>query len=367
MPVSVPATVVPIDAPTGVDALTTNRVARYVYELLDANMAPLGTFDGVRGSSLTETANATLKRGGNMAVTDVGQLIDWPTARIKASYEVDGYGSWGIGVYLPSMPNESWSGDVRRWDVQVLDVATVLAEDRLPTEYEVAAGENIVEAVRTLIEDAGENAGALTESDKTLAATRVWEAGSSRIEIINDLLDAANYFALFTDGDGNFRAEPYVRPSSRPERWAFIDGETCIYRPDLSRSRDQYAIPNRVIVTTRGTGDTAGLVAVADNTDPDSPWSQTSLGRVKAAEVIEVDAADQTTLDAIAQRRLIELTTPTSTIVIDAMPVAVSVNDAVRFRRVPMGVDGLHVVSKIEYPSSPTGLARYTLTQVVDV
>lgn len=365
MSVSLPAGLVPDNAPTGIDALTTNRTARYVYELLDRDMAPLGTLDGVTGSSLRETANATLKRGGTIAVTDQGQLADWPSVRIKASYEVDGYGAWGIGVYRPAMPDEAWSGDARRWNVQALDVGTVLVEDELAAEYEVAAGANILDAVRTLIEDAGESAGALTESDKTLSSARVWEASESRSAIVNELLDTANYFSLFTDGDGNFRAEPYVRPASRPVRWEFIDGATCIYRPDLSRKRDQYGIRNRVIAKTQGTGDTAGLIAVADNTNPDSEWSQAKVG-VKS-KTIEVEAADQETLDAIARRRLIELATPTSTIVIEAMPVPVSVNDAVRFRRIPMGVDGRHVVSKIEYPSSPTGLARYTLTQVVDV
>ena len=367
MPVSLPTGVVPANATAGVAALTTNRVARFKYELLDGNMAPLGTLDGVRGSSLAETANATLKRGGNMAVTDLGQLIDWPSVRFRASYEVDGYGSWGVGAFVPSMPSEEWSGVVRRWSVQVLDVATVLAEDRMAAAYTVDVGVNIVDSVRALIEGAGEVAGSLTGSTKTVAAPRVWEAGASRLEIINALLDTANYFALFTDGDGNFRAEPYSSPASRPIMWEFVDGANCVYRSDLTRERDQYGIPNRVTVKSRGTGTVAGLVSVADNTNPASPWSIPSVGRVKAAEPIEVDAADQVTLDAIAARRLIELTTPTSTITIEAMPVPVAVNDAVRFRRVPMGVDGRHVVSKIEYPSRPTGLAKYTLRGVAAV
>lgn len=242
----------------------------------------------------------------------------------------------------------------------------MLVEDEVAATYSLAAGANIIEAVRDLIEDAGEAAGALTESDKTLAAPRAWESSTPRLTIINDLLDTANYLSLFTDGDGNYRAEPYVRPASRPVRWEFLDGTNCVYRPLLSRKRDQYNIPNRVIAKTQGTGDTPGLVSVADNTDPNSEWSQTTLGRVKS-RTIEVEAADQATLDAIARRRLIALTTPQSTIVIDALPVPVSVNDAVRFRRLPMGVDSRHVVSRIEMPTRPTGLARYTLTQVVDV
>ena len=367
MSVSLPTGLVPVAEVAGIAALTGSRSARYRYEILDRYMNLRGPLDGVQGSSLTESAASSLKRGGNMAVTDRGQDINWLTDRVKVTYEVDGYGEWGCGAYVPSMPDEAWRDGGRRWDVQMLDVATVLAEDRLAATYSLDAGTNIVDAVRTLITDGGESAGAITDSDLTLPTPRAWEAGSTRLEIINDLKDIANYFALFSDGDGQLRFEPYVRPAVRPVKWEFIDGETCIYRPDLSRKRDLYAVPNRVIVKGRGTGDDEGLVAVADNTNPDSDFSITTLGRVKAAEPYEVDAADQATLDAIAQRRLIEATTPTSTIVIQALPVPVSTNDAVRFRREPMGIDSRHVVTRIELPASPTGLATYTLREVVDV
>src|SRR5690554_6885217 len=110
MTVELPAGTLPITEVTGEAALRTNRRARYRYDLLDAGMSPLGELRGVRGASLTESAASTLKRGGRMAVTDIGQDVDWLTVRIHVVYEVGGYGQWGCGVHIPSMSEERWSG-----------------------------------------------------------------------------------------------------------------------------------------------------------------------------------------------------------------------------------------------------------------
>jgi hypothetical protein len=65
---------------------------------------------------------------------------------------------------------------------------------------------------------------------------------------------------------------------------------------------------------------------------------------------------------------LITLTTPTASIDIEhAFVPGLAFNRAVRFRRVPAGIDARHVVSKTEVSLDPTALAKSTLTEVVDL
>ena len=361
---AIPAGVLPDAAAV---TLTSHRSVRRVYELVDRDGGVLRALDGVRGASLSEVANATLKRGGRASITDVGQNVDWLTARIKASYEIEGYGSWGLGVFLPSAPDGQWSEGVRRWDVELLDVATVLAEATLENGYSLDAGTVVTDAIRALITAAGETSIAVTDSDKTLTTARVWDPGASYLAIINELCDAIGYLALASDGDGRLACNPYIRPADRPVSWAFADGVNCIYRPTFTVSQDLYKIPNHQQAKTRGTGDTAGIVVNVYNDDPDSPYSRANRGRTISGEILELDAADEASLTTAARRLLLERTQPTQTVVIDAMPVPLSVNAAVTFRSTSAGIDGRFVVSRIEYGANDTDLASYTLQKVVDI
>lgn len=357
----------PLDYLPEEDPLTGHRSAYRRYELLDGDGAFVRDLLNVQGATVKQSAQATLKRGGQASITDTGEQIDWLNSRIRCVYGITGYGEWGLGVFLPSLPREDWDGTTRHWDVELIDSAAVLATSRVAEDYALAAGTVATDAVRTLIEEAGESAAAVTDSDKTLTTARVWEVGTPRLTIINELLlDSIGYFSLASDGDGHLTARPYARPSDRPVEWEFIDGATCIYRDTFSREQDIYNVPNHIIAMTRGTGDEPALHVSVYNENPDSPFSTVSRGRIITGDPIETDATDLDALTVIAERALNDATTPTSTIVIDALPVPIDVNAIVRFRRDVAGIDARHVVTNIEYGAGDTDLARYTLREVVD-
>ena len=347
--------------------LTGHRSVRRVYELVDHDGGIIDTFDGVKGATLEQVANSTLKRGGRASITDTGQDINWLTARIRASYDIEGYGSWGLGVFLPTVPTAQWSGGVRRWDAQLLDVATVLSEATLENGYSLPAGQVVTDAIRALIVSAGETSVAVTDSTKTLTTPRVWGTDAKILEVINQLSDSIGHFALASDGDGLLTSAPYIRPADRSISWEFMDGANCIYRGDFTHEQDLYKVPNHQQARTRGTGDTAGLVVNVYNDDPNSPFSRLNRGRTISGEVIETDATDTDALTTLARRVLLERTMPTSTIAIDAMPVPLDVNAAVTFRSTTAGIDARHVVTRIEYGAADTDLARYKLQKVVDL
>ncbi|WNM27558.1 hypothetical protein RN607_00730 [Demequina capsici] len=350
-------------------ALTGHRSVRRSYRLLDRDGGDLGPLDGVTGASLTESAAATLKRGGSASITDTEQDIDWLNSRIHATYEVEAGPAWGLGVFIPSAPEEAWSGSTRRWEAELLDVLTVLDEWPLIDGYTLPAGAVVTDEMRAIIALTGETAVAITDSTSTLTTARSWDPHTSALTIFNALADSIGYFSLASDGDGLLRAEPYVRPAARPIVWAFVEGVDCIFRDQFKVTRDIYHVPNVISAVTQGTGDEAGLSVTVYNDNPDSIFSTVSRGRLigRADGPIVTEATDLDALETIAHRALIDATTPTLTVVIDAMPVPVSTNDAVTFRRAVTGLDGRFVVSRIEYGGAETDLATYTLTEVVDL
>jgi len=119
-------------------------------------------------------------------------------------------------------------------------------------------------------------------------------------------------------------------------------------------------------MTGQGDGTTAALTSSIDNTDPTSPYSIANRGRVIGYSEEGVEAADQTTLDAYAKRRLNELTNPTASVQIQHAPIpGLAVNNVVRFRRTLAGIDAKHTVSKTSIVLKGDALATSTLYQVV--
>jgi hypothetical protein len=110
------------------------------------------------------------------------------------------------------------------------------------------------------------------------------------------------------------------------------------------------------------------LTSSIDNTDADSPYSIANRGRVIGYSETGVEADSQATLDAYARRRLVELTTPTSSVQISHSPLpGLTVNNAVRFRRVPAGIDARHTVTRTTITLDGTALATSDLREVVDL
>lgn len=350
------------------DPLTGNRSSRVRVDVLTRLEAPKGTLAGEIGGSVDYTTHAAVKGGGRLSVVDVGQVVDWLNDRVRPVLIVEGIGETPLGVFMAAEAPEAWGGTGRTVTVGLVDKLSILDQDAVDTTYALAAGQVITTAVATLISSTGETNMAITPSPAVLSGPLVWDPGTTKLQIVNDLLAAANYFSLFCDGTGQYRAEPYVRPAARAIVAELVDGPTAMYLPALTRDVDIYAIPNKFIAVGVGDSVTPALVSTATNEDPSSPYSFPSRGRWIVRTDTGVEAANQSTLDAYAQRRLIELTSPTSSVEIEhAYVPGLAINDAVRFRRVPAGIDARHVVSRTETPLDPTALVKTTLTQVVDL
>lgn len=359
--------VIPTRTLTATEIMTGNRHTKYYLDVLDANDIPLARLDGVYDGKLDWVANVAIKGAGQIMVRDVQQNINWLTARFRPVMVVEGLPIQPLGVFLPAETPESWNNG-RNWNVKLLDKTTILDQDIITSTYSVAAGTVVTTEIISIITGAGITNYAITASTSVLAGGFAWSPGTSKLHIINDLLSTISYFSLYADLNGQLRGEPYVLPAQRPLVYEFIDGVNAIYEPNFVRDIDIWKIPNRVVVVGQGDSTTAALTSVIDNTDPDSPYSIANRGRVIGFSEQGVEAVNQAALDAYARRRLVELTTPTASVQIRHSPVpGLAVNQTVRFRRVPAGIDARHTVSKTELTLRGDALVVSTLREVVDL
>lgn len=395
MPITIPTGVVPIRSLTTDDVLYGDRVTSYRWEVLEnvsGTSRLLGFLDGVEegSASLSWTLNAAVKGSGSIKVVDLDeaqsgfltvQEVALLRARIRPVLVIEGLPEIPLGLYLPAAAPEEWSGTGRTRTIELLDRATVLEQDRVDVSYTVGTSTPILTAVSAVVASAGESITVDAAVTTTLANPMVWPAGTSKLQIVNDLLSALNYNSLWVDGFGNFRATPYVLPADRPmsyellegEPRELLDGEQSIYLDEWSRDIDMYNVPNRVVAVQASSGDAAAITGKWENTDPDSPFSFVNRGRwiVSLLEGVETPvgtaAEVEEFLNQKARQSLVAQSAVQGKVAVKHLPVPIRVSDVMRFANAPAGIDARHVVTSISLEAHALGVMSTELQEVIDL
>lgn len=334
-------------------------------------------YQAVKGSGQLDVADLAVAESGKRTIGSVAL----ESVRLRPVLVIEGLPEIPWGVYLLSGAPEKWSGSGRVYHLELLDKATVLDQDQVEVSYTVGTGTPILSALATLIASAGEtiivDAGVTT----ALAAPRLWPAGTTKLQIANDLLEALNYRSLWMDGVGNFRATPYVLPAARGTTYELlnlprelVDGETSIYSEEWERDRDVYGVPNKIITVETGSGSGEPLTGLATNTDASSPFSYAARGNrwiSRTIDGVEVPAGTtperQAFLNAKARASLVASSSVQATISVRHLPIPLLAGDVLRFASAPAGIDRRHYVTKASIEARPLGLMSSELQEVVDL
>lgn len=359
-------TVTDVSPPPVGDPLLGPRAESYQWRMLSGDGAPMGDLDGVEGATLNFSIFTTIRGGGTLDHTGL-ETPDWNKIRLQPWITVEhdcGTATWPLGVFIPAAPAANWDdGDVSR-SVELYDKLLILDQDMVEETYAVQKGEVVTDRIKALILSAGEDLVAVEDSAEVLRADTVWEAGTTKLKIVNDLLESINYFSLWCDGYGAYRADPYIPPASRPISREFLDDENGIYSPSFEHDQDTFLIPNKMIVKSRSDGEDEGMTAVATNMDPEDPFSYPSRGRWITRMDEDVEASSQAVLNAIAVRRLRELSQASSSLTIKTALVPLDLNSLVKFSSQLANLDLSAVVQKLDITCTPGTLVTTTLSEV---
>lgn len=341
-------------------SFTAHRQVSIEVMLLDRAEQEKGLLRGVVGGEVTLSAATRLKASGSLELLDLGQDINWASDRVRITYRIRGGASWPLGVFLLSAPTKTYTDGGASWKVELLSKLFLLDEDCVEVPTQVGTASPAITSVTTALEAVGK--ADITDSPARLASTMTWDAGTPRLTIFNDVLEAIGYWSMSVSGAGAFQIRPYVPPAQRPLSWRFKEGETSIHLPEWSREQDLAGIPNKVVLVSQGGNDKPALVGVASNTDPSSPASYPSRGRWVTKTETGVEAASQEVITQLAQKKLLEAQTAIAKIELEHLPVPIWTNDLVEFSS--QGVQTRATVQSIKYTLSPDGLCKTTLREV---
>jgi len=313
-------------------SLTGHRVECIRVEWLNRMEKLLGVLDGVESGSLSWQAYADLPGSGTLVLEERNQQINTSSDRIRVWWVVEGYGEWALGVYVLASPSRSYTADGSSRELTLLDKLTIPRNDCLTETLQFTAGSNIIASAVSVLQSTGETAIAYTTSDSTLSNDISWPPGTTKQQVINDLLTTAGYSSLWTDRLGQFRMEPYVAPADRPVIWEFKSGDTSIHLPDWKYELPLWDATNMVVLTSKADDDDNVMYASAVDQNPDSPTSIVNMGRVLNPIIEEnVEARDQVDLQAQANRKLLDNSNTVGRITVQHAPVPLWFNDAVWF------------------------------------
>lgn len=349
-----------------IDVLNGNRVERYRFELLDGDDNYKADLVAVLSGSIEKSIYNTIRSGGTLEIVDDG-TINFYNDRVRVYYGLLFNGAWvesPLGVFLLTTPGQRVDGKTITRSVQMYDKLLVLDQDAVSASYSIAAGGVVTDAVAAVIQGAGETKTNITPSSETLPAAKTWPAGTTRLRIVNDLLSSINYFSLWADGNGYYRAEPYVAPASRPVSWAFEDNDKGLYLPDFEIDVDLFNAPNKIICVVSNP-EQGEMTAVATNEDASSPFSYQSRGRW-ISRVETVDATSQGVLQSTADRLLKESLQTTETIMYDhAFLPQIELNDAVKFVNSLTDTNAKYTVVKQSLKLAPGSLVKSEIRRVL--
>lgn len=229
---------------------------------------------------------------------------------------------WNRGVYMVTTPETVLGDTPVTYSAQGMD-RIYLLDRQVGASYTVASGTTYRAALVQAFTDAGLSGYVIDGSaaDYTLPTTRTWAlVGDSTnpdqtttpvtwLRVVNDLLDAVNFRAVWADENGLFRCGGYQSPAVRAPEFTFNADDATITIVGQNRTilADQWKTPNKWVF--RWTNRPGGMSAVEGdgiytyNLPAAHALSATNRG-LTWTSVVDYEAASQAVLTSLGDRRV---------------------------------------------------------------
>lgn len=209
-----------------------------------------------------------------------------------------------LGVFLPATVTPSEENGVTQVSVEAYDRCWLLRDTVTETLLFFAQGASYIDTIETLLTQAGITTVLATASAATFAEDREdWEIGTSYLDIINQLLSEINYNQIWFNSEGIAILEPASVPTAANiEHILDADKIDSLLIPSITRETDLFQAPNVWLCICDNPDKSGIMTATSENTNPQSPLSIARRGRrIVHVETLQ-NIANQTELQAYADR-----------------------------------------------------------------
>lgn len=283
------------------------REIKFRYDLLNKNEMKVGELSATpSGNQITFDSLAEIKRVAKFNFKETELIdIDWLNNKIQPVYclrMLDGkYIEWALGVFLLSSPARKENNGIWR-EIEAYDASLILREDKFTDRHRIVAGTRYIDAITTIINSAGISRVNITDSAALVTVDKEFEIGTTtKMEVVNQLLNEINYTSIWADENGQFIANPYILPNIREVDYTYKNDKLSIIHNGAINELDIFNIPNKFIVTASNP-EKLPLTSIYVNDSLSSKLSTVNRDRTIVDYRQVDDILDQATLNAYAQR-----------------------------------------------------------------
>lgn len=269
--------------------MSLTRKVSFRYELLYKNMQHKKWLYNVTSCTLQWQTLTQLKSSAKISMKHDDD-IDYINDRIKVYAILNGT-QFALGVFLLCSSDKNINVIATR-ECECYSLLQILLDMKLEERMQIVAGTNAINEVIRLIGTT--NIYSIPTNTKTLVTDKIYEIGTSYLEIINDLLDTVGYTPLYTNADGTYISKPYILPQDRTHTITLKSDVASLVKPEMVDSLDLFNVPN-VFVAYTDNIDVEPLSYTYENNKADSLTSTTNRGR----RIVEVRSFDVGTVDEL--------------------------------------------------------------------
>lgn len=266
------------------------RKTTYKYTLISKDgVVKIEDAKNIKSFVLSYSSLTSLKSTLSLEMYDDNQYnFNSDMLKITMIIDVRGYHyEFPMGVYM--MKSTPKNGDGSTTNVQV-DSRSVnmyskllkYEEDTLENDMTIRAGTNAINKVKEMLDSTTvriEDSGKVTPSDK------IYKMGTSKLEVINTILNDAGYNSLSVDGEGYFYSSEYILPDNREIEIEYTDEINQQIFPEYNDDPNLADCYNVFTGSAIVNGQCINYRYV--NSSNYSPISTVNLGRNKCCDPVE--------------------------------------------------------------------------------
>lgn len=193
-----------------------------------------------------------------------------------------------LGTFLPVMPSREITPGYSTSSVKMYGRLQEILDDKFASPITVEPGSNAVAVAKGVCQQSGLE---VIADDSSYVTTNVRyygvganqsnsDYGDTKLDMVNDLLSLADFRSAFTDQMGRVMMRKYHDPADIAPSWSMEEGPLARFEGKMSEEFDYTDTANHVVVLYGGQEGSEKVVGEAFDTDPNSPFSTASRGRV---------------------------------------------------------------------------------------
>lgn len=270
------------------------RQISFRYDII-RNGVEYSKIESVGTPSITMVASAEIKTSlsGMFVISDDVDLV---TDHIRPYMYLDGI-EHALGEFIVGASDDEYAYGAKHTEIEAYDLGYKVKNSYLSSVLYKSSGSSYLDVIQEQLLLCGINRVIADPCSATLATSREdWEIGTSRLQIINDLLAEINFNSLWFDSNGNARLTKYVNPTAENAAHTYKADEFSIIAERATRATDMYGAYNDFIAIVSGPDYDHPLVATSTNDNPASALSVQRIGKRTAPLIRLNNIASQSEL-----------------------------------------------------------------------